>query len=35
MLKSEVAFVEPNGTVEVGNVNRHVIDTLEHDFASA
>jgi hypothetical protein len=31
MFKAEVALVELNGTVEIGDMNRHVIDALEHN----
>jgi hypothetical protein len=35
MLKAEIAFVELDRTLKVGDVNRHVIDALEHDFILA
>jgi hypothetical protein len=30
MLKAEVSLIELDGTVEISDMNRHVIDALEH-----
>jgi hypothetical protein len=30
MFKAEVSLIELNGTAEIGDMNRHVIDAFEH-----
>jgi hypothetical protein len=35
MLEPEVPFIELHGTVKIGDMDGHVIDTLEHTFAPA